>query len=81
MPESTEELRTKIRERFDGSIDSEGPTKYLENAGYVLTPQWVWIAKPGVTSYEEMTPEELECLDFLIQEWDYGGLEHLPERD
>lgn len=80
MPEATAELRAKMRERF-GSIDSEGPTKFLENAGYILTPAWVWIAKPGVSTYEEMSPDELDCMNFLITEWDYGGLEHLQDQD
>lgn len=78
MPSATPELQEKMRQRF-GSIDSEGPEQFLSSAGYTLTPHWLWIAKPGVSTLDEMTEEEFDCLAFLIQEWDYGSLECLTD--
>lgn len=73
MPQSTDELRNKITDRF-GGIDDGGPTEFLLRAGYELTKEWQWKPKAGVASYNNMTQEEYDCLRFLIEEWDYGGL-------
>lgn len=75
MPTATDELRDKMGEMFGDRISDSGPTKYLENAGYILTPDWLWKPKEGVTSLEDMTQDEFNCLLFLIQEWDFGGLD------
>lgn len=78
MPQATEKLRARITTMF-GSLDDAGPCQYLERHGYTLaTTQSVWF-KPGVTELWEMTNEELICLEFLVEEWDYGGL--IPATD
>lgn len=77
MPQATEDLRGRMRERF-GDIDEHGPQKYLENAGYVLARDWTW-SKPGVVDLREMTRDEFECLLFLVHEWDYGSLTCTPK--
>lgn len=72
MPEASENLRSQMRQRF-GSIDTLGPEKYLRDRGYELTPDWQW-KKENVTSLDDMTREEFDCLLFLAHEWDYGSL-------
>lgn len=72
MPSADPELRDHMIKRF-GSIDTHGPEKYLQDAGYKLTEDWFWIPKPGVKNLGEMTRDEFECLLFLCHEWDYGG--------
>lgn len=74
MPQASDELRGRMRAKF-GSIDEAGPMKFLTDAGYTLTRAWTWTPKPGVTSWAGVTYEEGECIDFLIYEWDFGGLE------
>lgn len=72
MPQASDSLRTLMEKRF-GSIDTHGPEKFLENAGYTLSRQWEW-SKPGITNLKQMSREEFDCLLFLVHEWDYGGL-------
>jgi hypothetical protein len=43
----------------------------LEKRGYVLDRQWVWTAPADHAPAEE----ELDWITFLVQEWDFGGLE------
>lgn len=74
MPSASDELREKMRVRFGDPIDEGGPMKFLQDAGYVLTREWTWKPKPGVTDLEGMTKEEYDCLLFLVHEWDFGGL-------
>tara|TARA_Y100000815_G_scaffold147136_1_gene133103 strand:+ start:270 stop:554 length:285 start_codon:yes stop_codon:yes gene_type:complete len=73
MPQAAADLSDRINARF-GSIDDSGPMKFLTDAGYRLRRDFFWEAKPGVTSNSDMTDDEWECLLFLVQEWDFGGL-------
>lgn len=77
MPSATNELRDAMTKRF-GGIDDGPPMKFLEDAGYHLTDQWMWIPKPGVFGYDDMTQDEYDCLAFLVQEWDMDGLVEPP---
>ena len=70
MPEATERLREAMRSRF-GTIDAGPPQRYLEERGFVLLPNWCWEA-PSLK--HPLTDNEEECLEFLFQEWDFGGL-------
>lgn len=70
MPQATDELRDFARSEF-GSIDLSGPQRLLESRGFKLTDDWRW-ERPAPDYY--ITQLEFKCLDFLIQEWDYGGL-------
>ena len=72
MPQATAELHKLMEKRFGDPICDQGPIKYLEDAGYVLTKGWEWKPKPGVTDLGGMTQAEFECLVFLVQEWDFG---------
>ena len=78
MPQATEELRNLMKKRFGDPISEQGPIKYLRDAGYKLTEHWEWEPKLGVSDLEGMSRDEFECLLFLVQEWDFGGLV-LPE--
>lgn len=74
MPQASEELRERMFERFGDHISEQGPIKFLQDAGYTLTPGFRWKPKKGVTNLNDMTEDEYECLRFLVYEWDYGGL-------
>lgn len=74
MPQASSELQQQMDKRFGNPISDAGPIKFLENAGYVLTKGWLWKPKPSVTVTSQMTKDEFDCLLFLIQEWDFGGL-------
>lgn len=69
MPMASEELRHKMTDRF-GGIEANGPMTYLEDSGYVLRPDWQW----ELLEDRRPTPDEIDCLDFLCDEWDFGGL-------
>jgi hypothetical protein len=75
MPQASDRLRSKMEQMFGDPVDDEGPAKFLTDAGYTLTKEWTW-RKEGVEELWEMKPEELACLQFLIDEWDFGGLSH-----
>jgi len=74
MPQASADLREMIRRRFGDPVSDAGPTKYLEDAGYVLQENWLWTPKPGVKDLKDMSNTEWLCLFFLIEEWDFGGL-------
>ncbi len=80
MRRASPEMRALMVERF-GSHDLAGPVRFLENAGYALTPELLWKPKPGVTTFGEMTREEFEALLFLMHEWDYGGFASEPPQE
>lgn len=46
---------------------------YLEEKGYELTKDWLWKPPVGIT-YESMSEEEYRHIQYLIEEWDFGGL-------
>lgn len=78
MPQASDELRERMESRFGDGISASGPIKFLTDAGYKLTRDWQWSARPGVTSLKDMTRDEFECLLFLVHEWDFGGLVQEP---
>lgn len=60
---------------FGSEVSDDGPITFLERSGYKINPKTFCWSKPGVTELWEMTRDEFTCLVFLIDEWDYGGLE------
>lgn len=74
MPSATPELRERMGQLFGDEIDDAGPMEFLKKAGYRSTADWRWLPKPGVTDYADMTQDEYDCMVFLCQEWDQGGL-------
>lgn len=74
MPTAPDDLRDKMIKWF-GNIDLFGPVAFLRSRGYTLTEDWYWqLPVPAHT----ISKEEFECMIFLQQEWDYGGLEFVP---
>lgn len=67
MPQATEELRAKMRDRF-GDIDSFEPWEFLKSRGYTMTD--FYISPP--TPLHRSTQEENDCIDFLCEEWDWA---------
>ena len=43
---------------------------YLRSRGYVLRRDWYW-TKP--TPDHQPTEKELDAIDYLFEEWDFGG--------
>lgn len=71
MPSAPDDLRKKMVKWF-GSIDPLGPEQFLGSRGYTLTKDWYWVTP---VPHHTIRKEEFECMIFLEQEWDYGGLE------
>jgi hypothetical protein len=63
-----------MEKMFGSSTSDDGPMRYLLDHGYWLTNRWTWL-KPGIATLEQMTQDEYDCLAFMVQEWDFGGLE------
>lgn len=75
MPQATPELHKKW------GVMPEKAEDYLYQRGYILRPDWTWVAPQG----HEPTGEEKSAVLFLIQEWDMGGWipheEHVAEQN
>lgn len=76
MPSAPDYLQDRIAERF-GDICDYGPIKYLESRGY-KDFMYDWI-KP--TEDHVPTDEEIDCIDFLCFEYDWGGIVSKEEAD
>ena len=74
MPQAREELHVKMEAMFGDPISDTGPMKFLTDAGYKLRRDWRWAPKEGVLNYKDMTSDEYDCMLFLVEEWDMGGL-------
>ena len=72
MPQATEEQRQRMRNYF-GDIDDFGPAEFLKEQGY-KEDRFRWHPKEGVKCLNDMTEKEWDCLSFLQNEWDWGGL-------
>lgn len=73
MPQASALLQTKMKEYFGGTgIDDAPVIEYLESQRYKLRHDFIWI-KP---KDHKPTEKELNCICFLIEEWDYGGITH-----
>lgn len=71
MPQASDELRAKMGAYFGDEIDDGPPMRYLTENGWELTEQWEW-RKPN--PFWEPSEKEFDCIDFLIDEWDMGGI-------
>ena len=67
MPQASDELRAKMRERF-GSIDLTGPQDHLLAQGYTINHGFITLPSP----LHRATEGEGNCIDFLCDEWDYA---------
>ena len=73
MPQASDAQRARMIERF-GSVGDAGPIDFLEGRGYELTGAWEWIAPRP-----DFTVDEVECIEFLVDEWDYGYVAAIRE--
>jgi len=65
MPQASEELRRKWG--GEQGVGEDKACDYLQAKGFVLTRQWEWCrATPP-------NEEEAEAMQFLFEEWDWGG--------
>lgn len=71
MPQATEEQRARWAER-DGGIGEMRPISFLKSRGYQLLSNYHW--KPP-TKMHQPTAEEYDAVSFMINEWDYGGIQ------
>lgn len=65
MPTATEALRA------EWGISDRKAIEHLERRGFVLTAKWQWMKPPQL---KHITKKDLRAIDFLAQEWDFGGL-------
>ena len=63
------QARKELRDQFPNGL--EQAMKFLIDNGYVLTIYWRWERPPG-----QYVPRdrELAAIEYLIQEWDFGGV-------
>lgn len=80
MPSGPPELHAYWCEK-DQSVDTHGDRmcagdraaqKHLMDRGYTLTRKWTWVKPPNI---EEPTEEDNRALNYLVWEWDFGGIE------
>lgn len=71
MPSASHELHELMFNWFGDAIDSEGPMAFLESHGFKLRQDWHW--EPPVPAHT-CSYYEWQCIIFLIEEWDFGGL-------
>ena len=72
MPTASSSQRALMEKWFGDPIDESGPINFLESHGYVLTQTFHW-RKP--VPCHTVSDDEWECMLFLIEEWDFGGIE------
>lgn len=70
MPSGPPELHEKWSNYYPEGFGDQNAMRFLREAGFKLTDGWTWIA-PG----REPTEEEWSAINYLVWEWDFGGLE------
>lgn len=70
MPQASDEDRAKWGGEL--GVGEDKAIAFLQAAGYTLLPSWFW-RKPSPE--HEPTEDELGAIWFLIDEWDFGGIE------
>lgn len=69
MPSGPPELHEKWCKFGPYESGDLNAQKYLQDRGFRLTRQWMWL-KPN----REVTQEENEAVGYLCMEWDFGGI-------
>ena len=67
MPTASDELREKMNEYFQEPIELSPPLEFLKGLG--------WKDDAGMLrrpSGRNITQKEWDCVQFLIEEWDFG---------
>lgn len=65
MPTASPELRARWP-------DDQAAMAHLRAAGYTLTPGWVWMLP---TPDHKPTADERSAAQYLIEEWDFDGID------
>lgn len=73
MPQASDEDRAK----WGGhqGVGEDKAMEHLEGRGYKLLRSWNWRPPLGMA----MSQDDSEAMQFLIDEWDFGGLEPFAE--
>jgi len=66
MPQASTHLRK------EWGVYTTEAINYLENHGWILTRQWQWKRLDG---RRKPRRKEWRAMCFLIEEWDFGGVE------
>lgn len=66
MPTASDELRRFALANF-GSLDTALIIDCLERKGFTLTKEFCWKRTKAPTGFE------WKCINFLFEEWDFGG--------
>lgn len=66
MPQASEEDRQWARDMF-GDISDAPVIHELEQRRFTLGKDWCWYRS------RSPNPFEWKCINFLIDEWDFGG--------
>lgn len=74
MPQATDEQRDQMKQWFGDEVSDAGAIELLLSHGFTES-RGMW-AKP--TSAHTVSCYELECLNFLCDEWDYAYEEMKP---
>jgi hypothetical protein len=77
MPQTSPEVRAAIVRLF-GPDDTKqmmhdvSAEVFLKRRGWQLSPRWSWrMPSPD----HEPDEDELLCVQYLIEEWDFGGID------
>lgn len=75
MPSASQETLNRYEKLGgEGPHDDQFALSYLAAHGWQLTRGFNWIPPAGVDEPEDISDDEATCLDFLFEEWDYGGV-------
>lgn len=73
MPEASDEAHDWAMKKF-GSIEDGVILKWLEERGYKEVQNGWLLFKPGITAFKDMELDEQRAVQFLVDEWDFGGI-------
>jgi hypothetical protein len=76
MPTASDELRQKMLEYFGDEIDDLPPQEFLTSHGFVLRKGYIYT---HYYPWDVLTQKEKDCINFLCDEWDFGGYMSLKE--
>ena len=69
MPQASSELRAKWPGHDDQAISF-----LCHEREFVLTQRWTWVP-PNFKTWKELDDREQSAINYMCDEWDFGGLE------
>jgi hypothetical protein len=72
MPSGPPELHDYWCAKDETGAGDLAAKHYLEDRGYILTRRWTWIQPESI---ETPSPEDNKAINYLVWEWDWGGLD------